>query len=152
VDRQDAREDVGFGLTSAPQAAKLLRSLGDEVAEVVLDGAQAFVLATAVDEIMLAEPQGTVNLLPAFDQYVVGAPRATPAVLDPAHRADVDRPQGWLSPVLLVDGVITGTWSVNGKGRRTEIAVEPFEPLSAAVAPRAESEAERLAAIVAARS
>jgi hypothetical protein len=48
--------------------------------------------------------------------------------------------------------VITGTWSVNGKGRRTEIAVEPFEPLSAAVAPRAESEAERLAAIVAARS
>jgi hypothetical protein len=141
-----------FGMTSAPQAAKLLRSLGDEVAEVVLDGAQAFVLATDVDEIMLAEPQGTVNLLPAFDQYVVGAPRATPAVLDPAHRADVYRPQGWLSPVLLVDGVITGTWSVNGKGRGTEIAVEPFEPLSAAVAPRVESEAERLAAILAARS
>jgi hypothetical protein len=101
---------------------------------------------------MVAEPQGTVNLLPAFDQYVVGAPRGVPAALDPAHRADVYRPQGWLSPVLLVDGVIAGTWSVNGKGRRTGIVVEPFEPLSAAVAQRAESEAERLMAILASRS
>jgi hypothetical protein len=101
---------------------------------------------------MVAEPQGTVNLLPAFDQYVVGAPRGVPAALDPAHRADVYRPQGWLSPVLLVDGVIAGTWSVNGKGRRTGIVVEPFEPRSAAVAQRAESEAERLMAILASRS
>jgi hypothetical protein len=73
-------------------------------------------------------------------------------VLDPPRRADVYRPQWWLSPVLLVDGVIAGTWSVNGKGRGTEIVVEPFEPLSAAVAQRAESEVERLTAIVAARS
>jgi hypothetical protein len=93
-----------------------------------------------------------VNLLPAFDQYVIGAPRGTAAVLDPPRRADVYRPQWWLSPVLLVDGVIAGTWSVSGKGRGTEIVVEPFEPLSAAVAQRAESEVERLTAIVAARS
>jgi Winged helix DNA-binding domain len=139
-------------MTSAPQAAKLLRSLGDDVAEVLFDGAEAFVLATDVEQLMSAEPQGTVNLLPAFDQYVVGAPRATPAVLDPARRADVYRPQGWLSPVLLVDGVMAGTWSVNGKGGGTEIVVEPFEPLPAAVAQRAESEAERLTALVAARS
>jgi hypothetical protein len=110
------------------------------------------VLAVDVDELMVAEPQGTVNLLPAFDQYVVGAPRGAPAVLDPARRADVYRPQGWLSPVLLVDGVIAGTWSANGKGRGTEIVLEPFEALSAALAQRAESEAERLTAILAARS
>jgi hypothetical protein len=141
-----------FGMTSAPQAEKLLRSLGDDVAEVVLDGGPAFVLAADVEEIMAAEPQGAVNLLPAFDQYVVGAPRNTAAVLDPAHQAKVYRPQGWLSPVLLVDGVIAGTWSVDGKGRDTRIVVDPFEPLSAAVAQRAASEAQRLAAILAARS
>jgi hypothetical protein len=139
-------------MTSAPQAEKLLRSLGDDVAEVVLDGGPAFVLAADVEEIMAAEPQGAVNLLPAFDQYVVGAPRNTAAVLDPAHQAKVYRPQGWLSPVLLVDGVIAGTWSVDGKGRDTRIVVDPFEPLSAAVAQRAASEAQRLAAILAARS
>jgi hypothetical protein len=140
------------GMTSAPQAAKLLRSLGDDVTEVVLDGARAFALATDLEDLMAAEPEGTVNLLPAFDQYVVGAPRGTAAVLDPVRRADVYRPQGWISPVLLVDGVIAGTWSANGKGRATEIVVDPFEKLSAAVAQRAEAEAERLAAILATRS
>jgi Winged helix DNA-binding domain len=134
-------------LCFAPNAGR-----SDEVAEVVLDGAQAFVLARDVEEIMAAEPAGTVNLLPAFDQYVVGAPRDAPAVLDPAHRAKVYRPQGWLSPVLLVDGAIAGTWSVNGTGGGTEIVVEPFTTLPAAVARRAESEAERLTAILAHRS
>jgi hypothetical protein len=48
--------------------------------------------------------------------------------------------------------VIAGTWSVNEKGGGTEIVVEPFEPLPAAVAQRAESEADRLTEILAARS
>jgi hypothetical protein len=60
------------------------------------------------------------------------------------------RRQG-LRPFVL-DGVIAGTWSVNGKGRGTEVAIEPFEPMSAAVARQAQSEAERLTAILAARS
>jgi hypothetical protein len=51
-----------------------------------------------------------------------------------------------------MDGAIAGTWSVNGTGGGTEIVVEPFTTLPAAVARRAESEAERLTAILAHRS
>jgi len=45
-----------------------------------------------------------VRLLPAFDHYVVAAPRDREAVLPEALKSQVYRPQGWLSPVLLVDG------------------------------------------------
>ena len=62
-----------------------------------------------VDGIEAAEPSGVVNLLPAFDQYVVAAPRDTRATSAPER---IYRPGGWFSPVLLVDGVMAGVWSL----------------------------------------
>ena len=64
----------------------------------------------------------------------------------------VYRPQGWLSPVLLVDGRMAGVWSHERKGARLTVAIEPFEPLEPWVRDGAEAEAERLAAFVEARS
>jgi hypothetical protein len=86
-----------------------------------------------------------VRLLPAFDQYVVAAPRDADAVLPGEHRARVYRPQGWLSPVLLVDGRIAGTWSHEVAGGRVAVAVEPFADPGRAVRAAAEAEAARLA-------
>ena len=75
-------------------------------------------LAADVEEAAAAEPEGVVRLLPAFDHYIVAAPRAADAVLVAGERGRVYRPQGWLSPVLLVDGKIAGVWSTSGAGRR----------------------------------
>ena len=52
--------------------------------------------------------RGVVRLLPAFDQYVVAAPRDERATTAPER---IYRPGGWFSPVLLVDGVMAGVWS-----------------------------------------
>ena len=60
----------------------------------------------------------TVLLLPAFDPYVVGAPRGEDAVLAPEHRARVSRPQGWISPTLVVNGRIEGVWEPSAEGPR----------------------------------
>jgi hypothetical protein len=57
----------------------------------------------------------------------------------------VYRPQGWLSPVLLVGGRMEGVWRQETTGRRLAVTIEPFTgPLPARA--RLAAEAERLAA------
>ena len=87
-----------------------------------------------------------MRLLPAFDQYVVAATLQAGHFLPGDFRDRIYRPQGWLSPVLLVDGVMAGVWRHERKGRRLRSTVEPFGKVSRAVRGAAEAEAERLAA------
>jgi hypothetical protein len=84
-----------------------------------------------------AEPAGHVRLLPAFDQYVVAAPRDDSATSAPER---IYRPGGWFSPVLLVDGVMAGVWREDGG----VVAIEPFADVGGAVREAAEAEAARL--------
>lgn len=134
-----------FGFASAAQAGRRIAALGDEVVEVNVEGVTMWGLATDLDAIAAASPAGTVNLLPAFDQYVVGAPRDVDAVLLPGHRPAVYRPQGWLSPVLLVDGAIVGTWKHERMGDSLAVTIAPFAKQPRAVRDAAEREAVRLA-------
>ena len=69
-----------------------------------------------------ADAGGAVRLLPAFDQYVVAAPRDERACPAPER---VYRPGGWFSPVLLVDGVMAGVWTLEDG----VLTIEPFAPL-----------------------
>jgi uncharacterized protein YcaQ len=135
-----------FGMPSAAQAGRLIAGLREEVAEVVLDGARGWMLAADVADAAAAEPAGTVNLLPAFDQYVVAAPRAESPVLAAEHRDLVYRRQGWLSPVLLVDGRIRGVWRHERKGGFVGVTLTPFQDVGAEVREAAGREAQRLAA------
>ena len=89
-----------------------------------------------------------VRLLPAFDQYVVAAPRDAPAVLPAEFKDRVYRPQGWLSPVLLIDGRIAGGWRHERAGDRLAVRIEPFGGPPAWARRAAEVEAERLAGFV----
>jgi hypothetical protein len=137
-----------FGITSPAQAGKWLAGLGDEAVEVDVEGERAVMLATDAEEAAAAEPAGTVRLLPAFDHYVVAAPRDAGAVLAPAERGRVYRPQGWLSPVLLVDGRMAGVWSHERRGSAVAVSVAPFGAVEPWVRAGVEAEAERLAAFL----
>ena len=137
-----------FGMTSPAEAGRWIALLGDGACEVDVEGARGWMLADDVDDVAATEPSGAVRLLPAFDHYVVAAPRDADAVLAREHRARVYRPQGWLSPVLLVDGRIAGVWSHEVKGARVMIAVEPFAPIGPDVRAGVEAEGERLAAFL----
>ena len=133
-----------FGMTSPAQAGRLIESLGEEVAPVEVEGSHAWMLAEHAPEAEKAEPSGVVRLLPAFDHYVVAAPRDREAVLPEALKSRVYRPQGWLSPVLLVDGRMEGVWSHERKGDRLVVEIEPFTEQPEWVRRAAEEEAERL--------
>jgi len=137
-----------FGMPSPAGGGRWLKALGDEAAVVDVDGEDLMMLAGDVESAAAAEPTGVVRLLPAFDHYVVAAPRDRDAVLPSDQRARVYRPQGWLSPVLLVDGRMAGVWAHERKGDRLVVAVEPFGRLARAERAAVEAEAAALAAFL----
>ncbi|HEY2485660.1 MAG TPA: crosslink repair DNA glycosylase YcaQ family protein [Candidatus Binataceae bacterium] len=126
-------------------ADAMLRSLGPDVSEISLAGAQAWVLSEDVKELVAAERSQSVRLLPAFDQYVIAASPHVQNLLSAGHREDIFRPQGWISPVLLVDGRIDGVWSYQRNGPRLVVRIGPFVRLTRRVQSAVEVEAERLA-------
>ncbi len=136
-----------WGGLSPAQAGKLIAALGDEVVAVDVDGVPHWMPA-GVEPDELA-PLKTVRLLPAFDPYVINAsPHAEHLLPAPEHRKKVFRPQGWLSPVLLVGGLLQGLWRSERTGSRVVVRIEPFLPLPAWARKAAETEAERLAAFL----
>lgn len=48
--------------------------------------------------------------------------------MDPSHRSAVYRQQGWVSPVITVNGRIVGTWAFGGPNRRS-VTLTTFAPL-----------------------
>jgi hypothetical protein len=57
----------------------------------------------------------------------------------------VYRPQGSISPVLLVNGLMEGTWRHEIRGSRVEVVIEPFRKMRVWVPRAAGQEAKRLA-------
>ncbi len=97
-------------------------------------------------EVRELPPIRSVRLLPGFDQYVVAASCHAEHLLPGDLRSRVYRPQGWISPVLLVNGRMMGTWRHETKGSRVEVVIEPLVKAPVWVRRTAGQEAERLAA------
>ena len=135
----------GGGVASARQ---WIAKLGDDVAPVEVDGVKAWMLTADVRQARELPTLRSVKLIPAFDQYVVGASRHAEQLIVGAARSRVYRPQGWMSPVLLVNGFMKGVWRHEIKGSRVEVSVEPFVKVPTWARRGAEEEAERLAAFL----
>jgi hypothetical protein len=105
-------------------------------------------LASHAREMRELPPDRSVRLLPGFDQYVVAASCHAGSLLPGDLRSRVYRPQGWISPVLLVKGRMEGTWRHEIKGSRVEVIIEPFVKAPVWVRRAAGWEAERLAAFL----
>ncbi|TQM83684.1 winged helix DNA-binding protein [Saccharothrix saharensis] len=139
------REDFArwWGVSPA-DGGRVVKALGERVVPVDVEGVAHWARAEDVEGLREAEPVRTVRLLPAFDQYVVAATRHATHLLDGGSPDKVYRPQGWLSPVLMVNGMLAGTWSQEQKGGRVCVTVEPFRSLSAAARKAVLSEVERI--------
>lgn len=131
------------------RAGRMLEALGEEVTEVYVEGTAGWMLREYAEEAAAEEPpERLVRLLPGFDMWVIGAARDAAALLDPAQKKRVYRNQGWISPVLLVNGRMVGVWKHERKGRRLTVTIEPFGQLPKWARAGAEAEAERLAAFL----
>jgi Winged helix DNA-binding domain len=134
----------------SPEPGRALERLGELVASVDVEGEQRWARSEDVAALSRCAPGAdVVRLLPAFDQYAVAATRHSDGLTvgSASRSARIYRPQGWLSPVVCVDGAFAGLWTWERKGpSRVVVEVEPF----AARVPRAlragvEEEASRLA-------
>jgi Winged helix DNA-binding domain len=112
--------------------------LGDRVAEVEVDGEARHVLAEDLDALMATRPSKVVRLLPGFDQYVLGPGTGDGHVTPGERRWEVSKQSGWISPVVVAGGVVSGTWERDGSSVRVTWFAEagrvPRTPLEAEVA------------------
>jgi uncharacterized protein YcaQ len=140
-----AREDLARWWAVQPaRAGRMLKALGDELVEVDVEGTAGWLLRDHAEAAAAAEPARVARLLPGFDMWVIGAARDAAALLDPAEKKRVYRNQGWISPVVLVNGRMDGVWKHERKGRRLVVTVEPFGKLPKWARAELEAEAERL--------
>jgi len=137
-----------WGGASMATIKQWIAALGEEVTEVDLDGSTAWILTALARGLREAKATKSVSLVPAFDQYVIGVSRHAEHLLAGAPRSRVYRPQGWVSPVLLVNGFMQGTWRHEIKGNRVEVVIEPFSKMPPWVRRAAALEAERLASFL----
>ncbi|CCH34037.1 winged helix DNA-binding domain-containing protein [Actinosynnema sp. NPDC047251] len=128
-----------------PDGGRVFKALGDRITPVDVGGEPYWARTDLVTALHEAEPVVGARLLPAFDQYVVAATRHAGHLLDGGTPDRVYRPQGWLSPVLLVNGRLTGIWSQERKGGRTTVTVEPFRSLTAKERRAVLAEVDRMA-------
>jgi hypothetical protein len=69
--------------------------------------------------------QSSVHLLPYFDVYLL-AHRFKEHFLKPQFYKRVYRNQGWISPVVLINGEIAGVWSYKLSRKALDIEIELF--------------------------
>ncbi len=119
-------------------------AIADRLVEVDVEGERAFVLAEDLDSLAAARPSSPLRLLPGFDQYVLGPGTKDAHVVPGARRWSVSKQSGWISPVVVVDGVVCGTWELDDELVRVAWFTEAGE------VPRAglDVEVARLAEIV----
>ncbi len=116
----------------------------DNLAEVDVEGWKSSILKSDLEELEEVEAdEPIVRLVPFFDSFLLGH-KSHGSVVDEKHRKKVYRNQGWVSPVVLVDGRALGVWSHAEKKNDLEVRVAPFSSLSARVSSLVREEASDL--------
>jgi uncharacterized protein YcaQ len=109
-----------------------------------VEGWDAAVLREDLDELAQADfERPLVRLLPYFDSFLLGH-KERAHLVTPEHRPNVYRPQGWIMPVVLVNGRLTAVWEHVREENRLRIKVRKFGPLSRRIATGMRAEARDL--------
>ncbi len=116
----------------------------EQLAAVDFEGSDGVVLHTSLDELGRARIERPhVRLLPYFDSYLLGHRERSHLVSD-EHRHRVSRAQGWIAPVVLVDGRVAGIWKHARARDRLDVEVTPLVRLAKSVVARIREEAHDL--------
>jgi hypothetical protein len=102
----------------------------EDLAPVNVEGWQAAILRKDLKDLAQTEfEHPLVNLLPYFDSFLLGhKERDHLAALE--HRPKIYRAQGWIAPVVLVDGRVVAVWEHTREGNRLRLKATKFGSLS----------------------
>ena len=115
-----------WGVAVVAMMRPAVESLGDAIRDVEVGGVRALAREADLEAIEAARPRkGFVRLLGGFDPLIVGA-GLRDQLIPAAHLKRVSRTAGWISPVVLLDGVVAGVWDAARRGGTLNVTIEPF--------------------------
>lgn len=101
-----------------------------DIAPVSVEGWRAAVLRGDLLALKRAgSEQQLVRLLPYFDSFLLGHKEREHLVAT-GNRTSVYRAQGWVAPVVLVDGRVVGVWAHAREGNRLRVRITKFASIS----------------------
>jgi Winged helix DNA-binding domain len=103
---------ISRGRIGARSLRAWFKELGDQLAEVEVDGEVAYVRVEDVDELASTRPTAVVRLVAGFDQWVLGPGTDDTRIVAAARRRAVSKQSGWIAPTVVAGGVAAGTWEV----------------------------------------
>ena len=119
------------------------------IAEVDVEGTRGLVRQDDLELLAATTPHQGVRLVPGFDPFTNELPRRVAAVLGDTHHARVHRTAGWVTPIVVVDAEIAGTWEIeNGPAGTGVVVVRPFGRLRGGVRRELVPEVDRIAAFL----
>ncbi len=117
---------VAWTQVLASDAKEIWARAEDRLAPVEVEGEEAWILRADLRSLERSVLVGSnVRLLPHFDSFLLGHDDRTHLV-EAARHPHVYRNQGWVSPVVLVNGQVRGIWSQTRRGRTLDVTVRPF--------------------------
>jgi hypothetical protein len=118
-----------------------------ELAEIDVEGTRGLVRRDDLAALAGTEPAEHVRLLPGFDPFTNELPRHVDAVLDDRLHDRVHRTAGWVTPIVVLDARVGGTWELEtGKGGAGRLVVRPFGRWRGGARKELEPEVDRLSA------
>jgi hypothetical protein len=126
------------------EAGGVWESVKDELIEVAIEDTKAFMLQEDFRELAKSALDDQVlRLLPHFDPYMLGHAEKD-YLVEASHYKRVYSNQGWISPVVLLNGRVIGVWSYKRGGKRWSLEIEPFEKFSKSLRAKIEEETTSL--------
>jgi winged helix DNA-binding protein len=110
----------------------LFERLEPDIEAVTVDGERGFVLRRDLGELSAARATSAPTLLPSFDTFLL-AHAVKDHLVEPRFYKRVYRNQGWLSPVIIVNGRIVAVWFLEERAKSFVVDVQPFGTLDAKV-------------------
>jgi hypothetical protein len=126
------------------EAREIWARAEENIAPVNIEGREAAIFRKDLDELAHAQfERPLVRLLPYFDSFLLGH-KERDHLMAAEHRPKVYRPQGWISPVVLVDGRVIARWEHAPERNRLLVKLTKFESLSRRILARVREEAHDL--------
>jgi len=128
-----------------PFGRRLLIRHADELAVADVDGHRGWLTPEGAERLADHPPAAGVALLGGFDPYVLAPISHRDAIIPDGRLDQVSRTAGWISAVVLVAGMVAGTWATEVDGDATQVVVTPFVALADAELAAIEQRVEELA-------
>ena len=141
----DSRDFSKWSGLPASEVRPIWHSLEKDFIVVDIPGMRGFMLREDAKALGNRDPEcGVLRLLPSFDAYMLGHFEKQHLV-EARYYKRVFRDQWWISPAILLDGRVIGTWATARGKKNTVFTAEPFEKLSKSNRARIEAEVASLA-------